>query len=249
MTSSLVRSVGEDQNRVGSGNEPIDRGHRQVGQAVAGEVSGNNGAQSIGRDHIGQVVEGAIPKPTVRAPGPKLIDSLKSAGTDIDTTARLRDTFKPEYGGNTLTGSLENFYLRNKPGGDDSGQAQWWQDYQAYVNGVRNKLFGAALTPSEQAEFEKAIVTPRMSPVESKKNLERQAELAAKAAKRLADPNVALGVDREVIEGSLGYTLDDLGKMNTKGVTPGPQANGGPPQGVDPKVWSHMTPEEKSLWK
>lgn len=178
-----------------------------------------------------QIVEGATPKPTNRALSPRIIDSVVSAGTALDTMTRLNSSFKDEYGGNLITGGLENLYLRNKPGGDPSGQAQWWQDYQAYVNQVRNDLFGAALTPVEKAEFEKSIITERMSPEEARKNLQRQLMLSARAAQRKASPYVTGGYDKASIEDALGYTMEDIAKMNA------PEADADAPKFEEGKVY------------
>jgi hypothetical protein len=175
-----------------------------------------------------QVVDGAAPKPQSRAPGTRMVDSLIKAGTSLENLERITTTFKPEYAGNYIMGGAENFLRRNKPGGDPSGQAQWWQDYQGYVNQTRNDLFGAALTPGEKAEFEKFIITPRMSPEESKKNLDRQKQISTRAAQRQAKAYTALGYDREAIEGALGYGLDDLAARETPLANPqAAPANGG----------------------
>lgn len=158
------------------------------------------------------IVDGASPKPQSRQVGPALVKNLGEIGTKLNNTDRLERTYKDDFGGNVL-GEIENTYKRLKPGGDSSGQAQWWQDYKSYVNEVRNQLFGAALTPSEQAEFEKAIITPAMSPEESRKNLARQRRLTSGAAARQAKSYGKLGYDQEAVEAALGYSVDDLGRM------------------------------------
>jgi hypothetical protein len=170
------------------------------------------------------VVDGASPKPQSRAPGTRMVDGLVKVGTNLENLERLNTTFKPEYAGNYVLGGAENFLRRNKPGGDPSGQAQWWQDYQTYVNQVRNDLFGAALTPGEKSEFEKSIVTPRMSPEEAKKNMDRQTQISTRAAQRQSKAYVAMGYDKEAIEGALGYGVDDLARKQTPLANPQGQA-------------------------
>lgn len=169
------------------------------------------------------VVDGAAPKPQSRAPGTRMVDSLIKVGTNLENQDRLVSTYKPEFSGNYIMGGAENFVRRNMPGGDSSGQAQWWQDYQSYVNQVRNDLFGAALTPGEKSEFEKSIITPRMSPEESKKNLDRQRQISVRAAQRQAKAYTSMGYDKDAIEGALGYGVDTLGKTETPLATPKPQ--------------------------
>lgn len=111
------------------------------------------------------------------------INKLDDLRGQYDQMTRLNSDFKDDYGGNTAdwTGNLEN-WAGKKFG--DSGQAQWWQDYQDYTNKVRNELFGSALTPSEQAEFAKAMISPGMEPNQIKKNLKRQAGIIETGLKR-----------------------------------------------------------------
>lgn len=200
--------------------------NRQNAQAVAGINSQGSGNESWGQpvteagadgkpivvrysNRKGrQVVEAATPAPRVRAPAAKIINDLTAAGTNVANLTRLGDTFQDRYGGNIILGDMANKIGRTF--GDETGQSQWWQDYQAYINEVRNKLFGSALTPQERTEFEKAVVTPRMNSGEIKKNLARQVELAKAGALRLANPYLSGGYDREMIEGALGMGIDDL---------------------------------------
>lgn len=155
-----------------------------------------------------QIVDGARPAPRTRAPGQKLVNDLAKVGESYANLGRLNDTYKDEYGGKVMFGQARNAI--GKITGDDTGQVQWWQDYQVYLNKVRNELFGAALTPTEQAEFEKAVVNPNMDSGEIRKNMKRQHELSARAALRQAKPNLAAGYDREVIEGALGTSLEEI---------------------------------------
>lgn len=165
----------------------------------------------------------------VRAPGAKMINDIGKVGTNLETMTRLEEGFQDRYGGNVILGDMANTIGRTV--GDSTGQAQWWQDYQAYINTVRNQLFGAALTPQEKDEFLKAVVTPRMNPGEIKKNLARQKQLARKAASRQVKPYLAAGYNQEVIEGALGMSADDLEDRPAAS----PQATG-LPQGWSVKV-------------
>lgn len=126
------------------------------------------------------------------------VNKLAEAGTDLETLSRLNSSFKDEYGGHAILGDAVNTYGRLV--GDDTGQAQWWQDYQGHVNEVRNRLFGSALTLPEKAEFYKAMVTPRMEAGEIRKNLARQAEIADRAARKLAKSYAAQGYSQEAID-------------------------------------------------
>jgi hypothetical protein len=152
---------------------------------------------------------------------PNAINHLVEAGTLASGADRSMNTFKDEYAGKTVMGEASN--TMGRLFGDSTGQAQWWQDYAAQNNVKRKALFGSALTATEKAEWEKAIVTPRMDPGEVRKNLKRQAELEAHAAHKLATPYLKGGFSREAIEGALGVPLDELQQRATPttGVAPG----------------------------
>lgn len=76
----------------------------------------------------------------------------------------------------------------------------WWQNYQDNINRIRNELFGAALTASEKSEFDKAMVTPGMSPQAARANLQRQANAALAAYNKLAGGLIANGKSKTAIE-------------------------------------------------
>lgn len=124
------------------------------------------------------------------APKPLTMPAMKDLegkANAYDQMSRLSAGFRPEYAGNTVTGGVENFIGRmggENVGLTDPGQSQWWQDYQSYVNQVRNDLFGSALTATEKAEFLKAMATPNMDPEQVAANLARQRALAQKALSR-----------------------------------------------------------------
>lgn len=217
LTATARAQIAAANQREGSWNQPVTEAGPD-GKPILVQYNSNGSRR---------VVQGASPKPQARAPNAKLVNDVIKVGTNLETQDRLLANYKPEFSGNVVLGGMDNFIKRHQPGGDSTGQAQWWQDYQSYVNQVRNQLFGAALTPSEQAEFEKAIITPRMSPEESRKNLQRQNELSAKAAQRQTNSYLKMGYDREAIEGALGYTVDELNNRAKSAAAPTQQNMGG----------------------
>ena len=50
---------------------------------------------------------------------------------------------------------------------------------------LETKLFGGALTPTEQAEFERVIITPDMDPAQAAANLARQRDISRSGYQRL----------------------------------------------------------------
>ncbi len=106
-------------------------------------------------------------------------------------TNRLVSNYKPEYSGvnlmdrakQKLDGSLDySEIVRNDP--KSIGQVEFWKDYQNWVNAVRNKQFGASLTPGEKTEFEKAIIGRGTDPKQIEAFLKRQQDIVGLAAER-----------------------------------------------------------------
>lgn len=140
--------------------------------------------------------------PTEKALPPGLQKQLTEAAELADSTTRFATTFKPEFGGYTVTGGLSNTYGRVM--GDDTGQAQWWQDYELHQSQVRNKLFGSALTAPEIAAWNKSAINPRMDPGEIQKNLDRRKMLEERGLERLMKGATAGRFNREQIEAFTG---------------------------------------------
>lgn len=160
--------------------------YSQVVDTDQGKMFATPGKQSLtpamapaGAEKPGEPLRGPI----------KTLDSserekLTQLGSTRRDAQRFLDSFKDEYGGYILdaVGNMSN--AAGKTFGDDTGQAQFWQDYQTFLNVERNDLFGSALTPSERVEFHKAIISPGMNPDEIRKNLTRQVELVNEVTKR-----------------------------------------------------------------
>lgn len=172
-----------------------EQGVFQVGRdGTAMPVMGPDGQPITGKPKL----EKALPSPTAKR--------LEDQAVTADSTKRFAATFKPEFGGKTIAGELSNTTKRVL--GDDTGQAQWWQDYAFHRNKVRNDLFGSALTATEQAEWNKADINPRMEPKQIRLNLERRAELEQRALARQIKANEAAGYNKEQIRALTGQGGD-----------------------------------------
>jgi hypothetical protein len=126
---------------------------------------------------------------------PKQLEKLTESQAGLENAARLTNTFEDSFGGHTVTGGLSN--VAGKLAGDTTGQSQWWQDYQVHKNAQRNALFGGALTPTEQAEYEKQDITPRMDAKQIKTNLKRQEAIAKRGYQRLQENYGKAGYDTQ----------------------------------------------------
>lgn len=151
-------------------------------------------ADAIGKQPAGSQLGKALPT--------ALQNKLTEAAELADATTRFSTTFKPEFGGKTLTGGLSNTAGRML--GDDTGQSQWWQDYELHQSQVRNKLFGSALTAPEIEAWNKSAINPRMESGEITKNLARRQGLENKAFDRIYNGAVAGGYNKEQIEAFTG---------------------------------------------
>lgn len=142
---------------------------------------------------------------------PAAINSLSEVGATAQDFSRLKSSFKEGFGGYgaSMLGEIANTYQRNI-GGDETGRAQWWQDYQTQKNVIRNRLFGSALTATEKAEFDKAMINPGMTDDTIKKNLARQEAIALRAARKLAEAYTKGQYDPDQVEGALGMSLKEL---------------------------------------
>jgi len=147
-----------------------------------------------GQPVTGKKIEKALPGSAVK--------ELAGAGSQIEDTRRLAGSFSPEFGGKTILGDFSNTYKRIM--GDETGQAQWWQDMDMLQNRTRHELFGSALTATELAAWNKTSVTPRMDADEIQKNLNRRQEIEARAASKLARAYAAGGYNKEQIKELLG---------------------------------------------
>lgn len=187
---------------------------------------------------------GAAPK-VKPLPGAAIKD-LEGKANAYEQMTRLTSGFQPAFSGNTVTGGLENLAGRlggEKVGITDPGQTQWWQDYQSYVNQVRNDLFGSALTVPEKQEFLKAMVTPDMDPEQAAQNLARQQALAQNALARSGAVYSKSGYDADAVAEFVPQGLQrvDMTKPAPGGPKPGTEEDG--------YIFLGDNPADPAAWK
>lgn len=132
---------------------------------------------------------------------------LVETGGKLSTFDNLANTFEDKFGGygGAFLGDIDNWVKRNI-GGDPKG-AEWWSTYQALKNDVRHDQFGAALTATEKAEFEKAAVNPGMRPDVIRNYLARQQSILQGALDRRAKSLAADGYRPDAIEEAMGRRI------------------------------------------
>lgn len=134
---------------------------------------------------------------TLTAPMNKEFGSL---GDQLATVRKATGSFKDEYASRGLFGmGGEAMNLKDRVFGS-SNASVWWQNYDRYKNEVRNELFGSALTPSEQAAFESADITPNMDAGQIRANLKIQQDVVEGALTRRARSAVVQGYNPQAVE-------------------------------------------------
>lgn len=156
------------------------------------------------------------PKAKAQGSGKPMPDSVarryEEAINSFAALDRAIGGFKDDYAGNTLTGELENKAQRLLDVGTE-GQADWWADFAATDNMIRNALFGASLTGGEKAAYAKTTVTPSMAPAEVKRNLQRRRELARDVLSRRTNFLRNNGYDPDAISALAGEYGQELGNQ------------------------------------
>lgn len=115
---------------------------------------------------------------------------------------RALNTFQDDFAGNRAgnwAGELEN-QAEARFGLGTPGQSEWWADFRATDNLIRNSLFGASLTQGEKTAYEQTTIAPGMSPEKVKANLARRAEIVGGVLAREKEFYLANGYKPEAVE-------------------------------------------------
>lgn len=142
------------------------------------------------------------------------IREMGKTGEGFVQLGQMLNKFQDAYAGYGAGGDWANWEARNFGtgiGGQSDEGSQWWQQYQSRKNLVRNELFGAALTATEAAEFNKADISPDMRPSQIRENLTRQREIVTRAARKMARTRLEQGADPDAVESAFDVPLTELG--------------------------------------
>lgn len=172
-------------------------------------------------------------------------NDLEKAVEAFRSLNRAVNGFQNDYGGNTITGGLENTAQRLL-GTGTPGQAQWWADFAATDNVLRNALFGASLTEGEKAAYEATSIKPNMAPSEIRANLNRRMELAQGKLTRRTAYLKANGYDPDAVDALVG-TEEGLAATEQKADNELPgQDNGAAPKPPSPGEIQAVTGDTKT---
>jgi hypothetical protein len=167
----------------------------------------------------------------------QLEKKLDEIGTTFVTLNRANQTRKPEYFGIAPSDEVANLIIAGVERGLDVGSimqavgskapkvtpdtVNWWKDYQSFVAQVRNKLFGATLTPREAEDFRKFTLSPATSANVANQYFNNQIKIIGDAIERERTKAKSRGVTDETISAYLDVPQDQTGgprvpTINTK---------------------------------
>ena len=165
-----------------------------------------------------------LAKARMRTPGTRPLTTAaanmtKDAGEALYNTTYSLHSFRPEYGGHWFAGEGGMNLARDLGIGSEANKqaVDWWSQYRGYVQAIRKKtLYGAALSPTEQASFDSFEIRPGMDPQRIQANLQHQHDIVNLAATRVAGQLLGGGADPTAVEQQLGIRLDSLGFKITR---------------------------------
>ena len=157
----------------------------------------------------------------------QLEKKLDDIGTTFVTLNRANQTRKPQFFGIAPSDEVANMIIagveRGLPVGDimtsigskapkvTPETVNWWKDYQSFVAQVRNKLFGATLTPREAEDFRKFTLSPATAPNVADNYFNNQIQIIRAAIERERGKARARGVTDETISAYLDVPQDSAG--------------------------------------
>lgn len=120
---------------------------------------------------------------------PSQLGKVLTAQEHEKTANMLKGEFREDYVARVVpVGEVQNWLSRTVPilsTGTMHEQAEWWRNYNRYVNNPeRKEMFGATLTNNEQSTWNASTINPNMDANEVKRALATQAELAQRATER-----------------------------------------------------------------
>jgi hypothetical protein len=167
------------QNPVGNRlyvKDGIGKDVKRIGRASDG--SGDVYSSPMGGEYVLDLAEGPNkgkyfmrPESVNVIPDRQAIpaDKLKEYNegyANLDKLQRTIGEFKPQYAGKVLDeiGKVQNFLGTRQENSSLADQAQWWQNWDTFFNGVIKTLAGSTVTEGEAKRLAATAVTPGMDP-------------------------------------------------------------------------------------
>ena len=124
-----------------------------------------------------------------------VVKTLTEARDQAQTMDRLASSFDKAYGSKGVLGIGSGLSMTAKGVlGSDQKSVAWWKDYGKAVQLIeRHALFGAALTPTEQAAWKQADIDPGIHPDVITTNLSTRKALTEKMVEYAREDQVSAG--------------------------------------------------------
>lgn len=135
-----------------------------------------------------------------------VVKQVQEVRDNAVTLGRLNSSFKDDYAGKGVFGVGADMQLSAAGTlGKDQDSVAWWKDYRKSAELVeRHALFGAALTPTEQASWRNADIGPGMNAETIKRNLATRAALAEKVRNTTRDDMIDAGHNADRVRAIAG---------------------------------------------
>lgn len=160
------------------------------------------------RTGVGKDITGPDGKPVTKTkPLPNsVVKQVQEVRDNAVTLSRLNSSFKDDFAGKGVFGVGADMQLSAAGTlGKDQDSVAWWKDYRKSAELVeRHALFGAALTPTEQASWRNADIGPGMDAKTIKRNLATRATLAEKVRNTTRDDMIDAGHNADRVRAIAG---------------------------------------------
>jgi len=183
-------------------------------------------------------------------PTAKQVKELEDTGLQSKKIDELVAAWQPEFASESAPiGGIENWLAREVPGVATQGmkdQQQWWSRYKNDRElAARNKLFGSALTATEQAEWRKATINPSMQEDQIVRQLELLQKVQQYIAAKAGENAVLKGWNEPWIKSNLGPWMGEQAAAPTGDTGADLSAV---PAGEDPDEWAATSDEDKQYF-
>ena len=141
--------------------------------------------------------------------------NITEARDNAATIDRLNSSFKDDFASKGVLGMGSDLALSAKSVlGSDGDAVDWWKNYRKQAELVeRHALFGAALTPTEQASWRSSDIGPGMDSKVIKRNLATRAKLTKQISEMAAQDQIDAGHSPDRIKAIAGRVPVDQPKV------------------------------------
>jgi hypothetical protein len=210
------------------GQNMVDARSRQANEASVSkpfEVTGPNGPMLVQQTKDGKIVpvDGYTPKTAPDKPlAPSVVKNITEARDNALTIASLSGSFKPEFAGKGVLGLGADMQMSASGNlGADTDAVEWWKNYRKQAELIeRHALFGAALTPTEQASWRSADIGPGMDAKVVARNLATREKFTKQVLEAARQDSIDAGHSETRVNAIAGRKPMDAGGQKPSGQKP-----------------------------